>query len=601
MGSLGFIAPLPAGARGVLAFLAVLVLSASVCGQSEGMRARAMIEDGPVVVGSPFSFTIEVTGVEDAERPDLSTIARQFDVRDVGRGQSTSIIGGRVSSTIEFHYQMTVGAPGRYTIPSILIRAGGRTLRTDAVSFEAAMAPKSDDFLVRLSVDKTDPYVGEPVKVSLTLYTASSLSMPRIEESGDFGRFDTTDVPGWTGNLRQAVPFLGGDVQPIIGSGTLEGRGYQTVAVARRLIPRESGHATLGPINVATQFMTPVRRGLFESSQPGKRVSATSNAIDMDVRPLPREGRPASFTGLVGKYEVSTDVDLREVNVGDPITLHVLVTGDPLVEDVRLPELDSIPGFEGRLRVSEGQPERTLANGGAVFTVRVRALTDKVDEIPPIELAYFDPAKGTYGVAKSRAIPIRVRPTKRVTAVDAVGAAPVATGDTVESDRVGVAHNYESIDALRVVPTSVLAEAASPVWVASIAAPPLAYAACAVGLAMRRRGERNGASKRRSRALPEAQAVLRGAESVDGIAAGVGTYFEMVTGRPRASITPRDAEAIVAPVAPDEAVRLRGVLERCDAARFAGASVDDLRALREESQTLLKAIDPALRRRGGGA
>lgn len=595
-----FIATLPRGGRLMLGVLALLLGASATFGQSHGIAVSAKIEDSPVVVGSPFTFTIEVSGTDDAQRPDLSAIASQFNVRDVGRSQSTSLdsINGRVvqSTTVDFHYQMVVSRTGDYTIPSVDVHAGGRTLRTNEVHFTAALAPHSDDFHVRIQVDNKTPYVGEPIQITLTMYTTNNFSMPQITDSGDFSKFDVTDVPNWNGDRQRPFTFLGNQVQPIVGRGTLDGRAYGTVTLACRLIPREAGHMTLGPVSVTTRFMITVRQGLFESSQPGRQVMARSDPIEIDVRPLPEEGRPAFFNGLIGTYTIHADATPKEVNVGDPITLHVMVQGQPVVDDVRLPDLESLPGFKGRLRVTENQADRSFVRGGAVFKLHVRALNDAVDAIPPIEIAYFDPAKGDYGVSKTAPIPLRVRPTRKVTAADAVGSAPASTGTTVETDRVGIAHNYVSPDALRPMPTSVLAEIKSPVWVTSMAAPPLAYAACAIGFAMKRRGEQNGAARRRSRALPEALATLRGAESVDAIVGGVGAYFEMVTGRPRASITPQDVEAVVAPVAPDEAMRLREILDRCDAARFAGTSVDDVRVLSEEAQGLLKAIEPRIRK-----
>ena len=267
-----------------------------------------------------------------------------------------------------------------------------------------------------------------------------------------------------------------------------------------------------------------------------------------------------------------------------------------MVDAIEAPDLASFPGFSPGFRVSEEPPERQEAAGGVVFSYQIRAVDDSVDRIPEIGLAYFDPERGSYGVARSSAVPIRVRPTRRVTAADAVGSTPMASGASVGDVRRGIAFNYEDADALRPMATSVVGELREPAWIAAIAGPPAAYAVCALVVGVRRRGAGRGAARRRGRALGEASDRLGRARGVDDVVGAISGYVEMVTGRRGASLTPGDCEAIVAPVSPEGARRLHALMERCDAARFAGSSESDVRGLAGEAASLLREIDPGLRR-----
>ena len=50
-------------------------------------------------------------------------------------------------------------------------------------------------------------------------------------------------------------------------------------------------------------------------------------ALTLTVKPLPAEGRPASFTGAVGQFSVHTQVDKTRVRVNTPVELILAITG----------------------------------------------------------------------------------------------------------------------------------------------------------------------------------------------------------------------------------------------------------------------------------
>lgn len=577
--------------------LALVVFGTSRAFGAE-MRVEASIESATIIVGKPFTLAVRVIGPGTPDqRPDLSWL-EELSPRYVGSGttSSMSVMGSQVERTTEttFTFEMSVSQVGRYTIPPIPVRVDGRTLRSEPITFSAGLAPETDELRVVVEVDSASVYEGEPVGLTLTLYTTQNILTPRISMGGDVGRFDLTTDPRWTGNQRVAFEFLGGEVPVTIERATLDGRAYTSVSVRRMLVPREPGRWTLGPAEVVTEFTRTVRQGFRERRVSLGDARALSAPIEIEVRPLPDTGRPEGFAGLVGRFAVRSEASPTEVNVGDPIDLQISVTGGPLLGEVGMPPLETLPGFSDAFRVAE-EVSRTQEPGRVLFAARIRALDDGVREIPGIQLAYFDPERGEYDVARSEPIPIRVRPTRRVTASDAIGASPVIVGEEIGDVASGIAHNYEGAAALRSVPAGVGAVITRPVWVASIVGPPLAFVACALVGVGRRRSERRGDARGRQRALGEAMAMLGTADSVERVGAAVDGYFASMSGRPRGSITPRDVEEILSGASPDRATSLASLLERCDAVRFAGSN-EDARRLADEAAGLLREVDPGLRR-----
>ncbi|MEO1130710.1 MAG: hypothetical protein AAFX05_13540, partial [Planctomycetota bacterium] len=232
------------------------------------------------------------------------------------------------------------------------------------------------------------------------------------------------------------------------------------------------------------------------------------------------------------------------------------------------------------------------------FQWTIRPLDDGVEQIPALELPYFDTDLGRFGMARAPAVPLDVRATRRVTAADAIGAPITGGGRALEDLEAGIAFNVETSAALQPQAGGVLAMVRSPVWIEGVAAPPLTYAACAVLLASRRRGKATAGSRRRNRALGDARAALRNASDAASVAGALAAYLGTMTDRPGAAITAADAESILVPIDADRAATLRSLLEQCDGARYAGASSADVSRMRDDAVSLLEAVDGELRRRG---
>ena len=143
-------------------------------------------------------------------------------------------------------------------------------------------------------------------------------------------------------------------------------------------------------------------------------VSATprvfeSAPIYVQIRPLPTEGRPASFYGAVGAgYTLSAAADPKEVEAGESVNLSVTVTHSgnlKTVKDLVFPEL---PGFKSYpVAPASGTGKR---NYKTFKTVLVPSFPG-VYTIPAIEWTYFDPTLGQYKTLQTQPIPLQVNPS----------------------------------------------------------------------------------------------------------------------------------------------------------------------------------------------
>ncbi len=586
----------------------LLVMLASRAGLAQ-IEVSAAIAERSVYVGQPVTLQVSVNGSPSPAEPNWPRLDG-IDVQPRG-GQnishsSTIIINRRRQENhfqgYIFNYQVVFQHSGLQTIPPLSVSVDGQEYHTSPLTVNVREPQSRSDVRLRLEVDNASPYVGEAIELRATLYLSTTIQNVSIRVPGLDGRFETYDAPDAQVGGRQAtIDFLGSRARGERGQATLDGNQYDTFTVRRLIVPAAEGEFELGPATLSCEVVVRPSRSFFEDDQV-ERVSVPSNAIRLNVKPLPAEGRPANFSGLIGRYSISAAASAADVNVGDPITLTIRISADGAVlRDPRI-DLAEQPGFRDQFRITTSPDEPQRRNGQLIYEEIIRPLRDSVTEIPSIELPYFDIESGRYAVASSNAIPLEVRPTRIVTAGDAVGAdtgGPM--GRDVRDAAGGIEYNYSAAEAL-VDQRFDLAEALeSPAWIAALGAPPVLYFSALMMLMWRKRGRGDESLRRRRRALGSARRALEAPRPSESAAVHVGAalrqYMADRFDRPAAGLTTSDCVHLLKPIDASLARRLDELLHQCDEARYSGGAREHGAEWRTQALALLIEIDRATARR----
>ena len=135
------------------------------------------------------------------------------------------------------------------------------------------------------------------------------------------------------------------------------------------------------------------------------------------------------------------------MNVGDPIVLTIEIKGPLLLKDAQIPPLSGIAKLTSGFKLRSDSEIMKLEKDRKLFIQTIRVKSESVRRIPSIEVPYFNTLSGTYEVAKSRPIPITVRPTRMLTASDLrEGGRP---GNGRGADCLEGLHGFEAADATR--------------------------------------------------------------------------------------------------------------------------------------------------------
>ena len=448
----------------IIAFLLTLLFT---CIPSTGMTAevvsvQATAESQEVQVGESFLLEVKVDGDDSPAELDLSDL-QDFTVQPKGGGpsnrESITIVNGKINRVSErsyiFRYSLTAKRDGLLTIPALEVLVGGKTLLTQPIAIKVNKPTVTDDFKLRMSVSRQEIYVGQPVVLTVTWFVHRNVeefqfNLPLLDDN----RFEISELEedrNYRGQDAIAIHLADGKVIARKGSKGLDGLKYTTVTFRKVLIPQQAGEMTLAQASVVSKVLTGYRQRRsrqpfddFFSRRQGvyKQFVTPSNSLTMKVSELPAENRPAGFTGLVGHYSLASAAQPTEVNIGDPVALNIMVTGPQYLDNVSLPFLSKQPELINGFKVPEEMSPGVAKDRVKTFTQTIRAKNAHVKEIPAISLSYFNPDTKHYEYTRSEPIPIQVKSTRIVTALDAEGTDPGVAKQDLESLDRGIAHNY---------------------------------------------------------------------------------------------------------------------------------------------------------------
>jgi hypothetical protein len=569
-------------------------------------------------VGQSFPIQVEVINAADHSPPKIPPIdGATAEVLDAANTSTfTQIINGRrtTRSTVTYTVLIRPERAGLIEIPPIEVVADGETFRSDPWRIVATRSDVGDIMFLDIVASPETAWVGEPVTLTLQIWIKQYRDASQgiaLEEESMWSLVDQSDSSwGVFGESLQQMTRerrrpRGREVER-------NGASYFLYEIPVVRHPIDAGRIDPGDVRVV--FQQPLgltaRRDFFgrreyviDGSRP---VIVEATMAPVDVRALPTEGRPAEFTGAVGRFRVEAYAEPREVSVGDPITLVLEVTdigsGSPVdLANLRPPRLQNDQALAG-FRLPDSPTTGVVEGRTKVFTETLRPERDDLTEIPGIAFASFDPTLDRYVVVRTSPIPIRVSPSERIDLGEAVrgGAAPLAlagpTGTSLTAAG-GTLRANRPIDVAVLGTTPIRTTA--PLALAATA--PLAFLVAAA--VRRRRAHRDAnphlvrASAARGRAArrleedgPVADRVL---DAVCGlVAARMHRTDGALTARETIELAERTG------LDADRLASLRETLNAAEAARYAPGSSEDDRVLIERARELLPALD-RLRPAGG--
>ncbi len=547
-----------------------------------------------IYVGESFTYHVIIDGENKPGKVNLAPLA-QYGPKSAGNRDlsqtSISIVNGRTTRSIVKRYVMSyllvAAEAGRIQLAPVTVTLDGRTYQTNPVEVNILKPGTTDKLDLEVKLSEQQCYVGQPVTMVVNFYYSVDISDPQFNVpvfNSALFYFEDPDVIDPRAKQFRLSTAISEPVYVTQGRAVHKGRDSYLLSFSKILIPKRAGKLQIEPATVSTEMAVGQVRtrdrffgDFFGSRSKYKRFMVSSAPMKLGVLPLPEDGKPAEFYGLVGRYTVSASATPTNVSVGDPITLTVKVGGSKYLKPVQWPALEQIPELAENFKIPSQRASPTIEDGFKVFTQTIRANNDKVTAIPPILLAFFNPDKGEYVVAETEAIKLEVAPTKILTGADLEGRDFAPINQEVEAIKKGLSANYEGLDVLRDMGFSPLGAVVSPGY-AVLWGMPLAGLVLSTliklsthttpeKMAMKRRRQACGKALRQLKRVVSADSRQRCELLVGTMKQYLGERFDRTAG----SLTADDCHETIVSATHDEqtAERFRDIVSEYEATHYA--------------------------------
>lgn len=402
-----------------LAFLFVLFLTVGYMAQAADVTFKAVAPNA-VVMGQQFRLAYTVNAEAKASDLRIPELA-DFDVLmgpSVSSSMSTQIVGGSVSTetAFTFTYILMPKKEGTFDIGPASIKVKGANYTSNAVSIKVLPPDKAaeagagnsgqaasigkDDYFVRMEVSDRNVYEQEGFLVTFKLYAARMCGL----ENAKFPEFE--------GFLAQEIE----QPNPQWTQDHYNGRNYFTVVLKQTVLyPQRSGKLTIESGKFDAVIRIPSQRKIrsifdeFMDSYDQVKKVLVSNPVTIDVKPLP-SGKPASFSGAVGNFTMTSEINSTQVKTNDAVTIKVKISGNGNIKLIKNPEVVFPNDFDIFDPKVETDVKTTTAGVTGSKTIEYMAIPRYAGdfEIPAIAFSYFDPKSGTYKTLKSEPYKLHV-------------------------------------------------------------------------------------------------------------------------------------------------------------------------------------------------
>jgi len=597
-----------------LRFAAGLALCVLAGATASAQDATATSGFNPTEVGveevSQYDVTVSESGFSATPKGDLPKVDG-LDVVGTSSGNSIKIVNGAMSTDFSFKFSVRALKPGQYTMPAFTVTVNGKTLTVPAATLKVTDQPtqakvsaggrgsttaSGNSISLTAKPPRTDIYVGEKLPLDLTLTWKPELQ-PQLageftQDNDSFERVELTGKPS-----QYDVP--------------VNGQRYGAATWHSALTSIKSGPQTLRftmPLLVSTPDqtgsdpMTAILMGsipnMFAQQQS---LSLVSTPLDLNVLPLPDEGRPGNFTGGIGSFSITPpSLPSTNLQVGVPVTLKITVNGQGNFDRLQAPSLDL-----GTLWRTYTPKENFTAqdaigyHGQKTFEYVIMPMSDSITTLPVVQFNYFDPDKKTYVEQPTQPIPITVKPAPPGQAPVPLPAIANTPSESAKPELVGL---HLDPGTWQTPPPRLWL--ASPYFWGAQAVPAVLFATLVITRRRQLRLENDPLYARRLRARSQAQSALARARS----AAAQGHAAEFYSVAQRAlqeaatqdrldapeALTWQEFDAHLAKSGASSDVRqqAREIFEAGDALRFGGFTPDqaDLNAAATRLATLVKEL-----------
>lgn len=378
------------------------------------VTVKSSFNPAAISQGESAAYIITVSGSRDQIQGGIASVPG-LELQYAGAQQFVNI--GRKESGVNYQFRVRTAGPGVYTVPAYQITLGLQTYTVPKATLKVVRPEdryaqgEGKAFWFEHETLDGQYYTGQSIPLTLKFYLREGIRITGITH------------PEKQGDAFSMIPFT--DQQPTEHATMVEGARYRVYHWDTAITPLKNGLQDLqftieGEVLVLDQSSR--RRSLFDSplddifGRRGKRlaINPATTAHQLDIRSLPDEDKPDSFTGAIGVFSMD-EIELSDklANAGEPITLTVSIRGTGNFDRIQAPALTQTEGWQTYDPEAAFIVDDTLGlSGTKKFAYTIIPISKEVTRSPGLSFSYFDPRTGQYIAYDSQPQTVEVIPAK---------------------------------------------------------------------------------------------------------------------------------------------------------------------------------------------
>ncbi|MEI6433325.1 MAG: BatD family protein [Bacteroidota bacterium] len=346
---------------------------------------------------------------------------------------SIRAVNGRTTMTItySFTYLLQANREGTYDIPAATVNANGKQISSNIVTVKVAKSSAAsgspgqaggqnrsgalrsgaesgniNDVYVKAFASNSNPIQGEGIVVTYKVFTKVPIAQINISKLSSFSGF-------WSQNLMKENDKLPQTTQII------DGEQYVVADIRKiALFPLKSGSLVIDPLELScvaqVRRQTKTKTGdpffddffndsFFNSGVANVEKNLKSNPVTINVRPLPNEGKPVDFSGAVGSFTFTSEIDKTRLKTNEAVTLKCTISGRGNIQLIDKMNVTFPPDFESYdpKVTSNIQTAASGISGNQIFEYLLIPRKPGKFIIKPILFSYYDLDKKRYETLSS--------------------------------------------------------------------------------------------------------------------------------------------------------------------------------------------------------
>ena len=409
-----------------LLVVSLMMITWAVSAQTLTANAPSQVQNGE---NFRLTYTVNTSNASDFRIGEIPEALEIITGPYTSEQSNFQMVNGHTSSSssITYTYILCANKNGSFTIPAARVHANGKTITSNplkvTVSGKAAgtgNAPKmhddyddrpqmraagtpisGSDLFIKVSANKQRVHEQEPILLTYKVYTLVDLT--QLEGK----------MPDLTGFHSQEVKM---PQQKSFHIESVNGRNYRCVTWSQYVMyPQMTGDLEIPSITFNGTVIQQNRNvDPFEAFLNGGsgyvevKRSIKAPGLKIHVDPLPK--RPDNFSGGVGKFNISGQLNKTEVKANDPITVRVVVGGVGNLKLIKQPVVNFPKDFD-KYDPKVTDKTKLTANGvegNMIYDFLAVPRNQGKYTIPPVEFTYYDVAANAYKTIKTQAFELEV-------------------------------------------------------------------------------------------------------------------------------------------------------------------------------------------------